>query len=78
METNAIILCFYLKSATPIHTQTLPAHDSRLPQLLEDVRMVRHGNYVFVHLRSDYEWERAQYFLNKTKHPARLASSSAA
>ncbi|GGK63618.1 hypothetical protein ACD591_00875 [Rufibacter glacialis] len=79
MEASTITLSFYLKSATPIHTYTLPAQDPRLPQVLEDVRMVKHGNYVFVHLRSEFEWERALHFLNQQEQEkARRTCPSAA
>ncbi|WP_192821886.1 hypothetical protein [Rufibacter sp. LB8] len=76
MQAASTTLWFYLKSASPVFTCTLPAQDQRLAPLLEDVRMVRHGNTIFIHLRSQFEWERAHYFLQDLA-PARKVSSAA-
>ncbi|MBA9078185.1 hypothetical protein [Rufibacter quisquiliarum] len=76
--TTATTLWFYLKSASPIYTYTLPSQDKRLPQVLEDVRMIKHGSHIFIHLRSEFEWERALHLLGETKIANRLSPSSAA
>lgn len=67
-------LWFYLRSAAPVYTYTLPTHDHRLPQVLEDVRMIRHGSHVFVHLRSAFEWDRAMRLLGENQPCLPLAS----
>jgi len=73
-----LTLWFYCKSAAPVLTRTLSTSDLRLPALLEDVRMVRHGSHVFLHLRSAFEWERAMQILGETcPLPQERASSAA-
>jgi hypothetical protein len=78
MQETSTTLWLYLRSASPVYTCTLPSLDTRLAQVLEDVRKIRHGNHVFVHLRSQYEWERAMACLGVTQPAAPLAPSSAA
>ncbi|MFC6997408.1 hypothetical protein [Rufibacter roseus] len=75
--SSAVSLWIYFRSASPVYTQTLPAHDERLTQVLDDVRMVRHGSHIFIHLRSEYEWERAMYFLGEPTELATEDSSAA-
>ncbi|RNI29802.1 hypothetical protein EFA69_09705 [Rufibacter immobilis] len=74
---DATTLWFYLKSASPIYTCTLPPQDERLAQLLEDVRMIRHGSHVFVHLRSEFEWDRVMRLLGENKAVKTSASTAA-
>ncbi|WP_205504487.1 hypothetical protein [Rufibacter psychrotolerans] len=75
---NAITLWFYFRSASPIYTYTLTPTDARLTRVLEDVRKVQHGNHVFIHLRSEYEWSRAMDSLNLTPEEAKHAVFPAA
>ncbi|MGV3539993.1 MAG: hypothetical protein ACO1OQ_09290 [Rufibacter sp.] len=77
MSKPTTTLWFYLKSATPIYTYTLPNKDHRLPLLLEDVRLVRHGSHIFIHLRSEFEWERALQYLGDAKAVKAAASTAA-
>ncbi|ALI98371.1 hypothetical protein [Rufibacter tibetensis] len=78
MEANDTVLSFYFKSTNPVYTYSLDSQDSRLTQVLEDVRMVRHGNHIFVHLRSEFELERALCFLGHNQKQTKLSASSAA
>ncbi|WP_066829759.1 hypothetical protein [Rufibacter ruber] len=75
--TTATTLWFYLKSASPIYTYTLPSQDKRLPQVLEDVRMIKHGSHIFIHLRSEFEWERALHLLGETKTKVGVSTTAA-
>ena len=78
MKETSTTLWFYFRSTAPVYTCTLPALDVRLPQVLEDVRKIRHGNHVFVHLRSQYEWERAMQVLEQPGMLAKDLANSAA
>ncbi|GAA4313757.1 hypothetical protein [Nibribacter koreensis] len=75
MEATEVTLWFYFRSASPVYTCTLNKLDAKLESVLEDVRLVRHGNHVFVHLRSEFEWERAMQILGQ---PVKLVEDSAA
>lgn len=75
MEATEVTLWFYFRSTSPVYTCTLNKQDTKLESVLEDVRLVRHGNHVFVHLRSEFEWERAMQILGQ---PVKLVEDSAA
>jgi hypothetical protein len=74
MEATAITLWFYFRSTSPVYTCTLNKLDAKLGSVLEDVRLVWHGKHVFVHLRSEFEWERAMQILGQ---PIKLVEGSA-